>query len=72
MERGTIIDYICTHEYKDNTDYRRRTLVCVPLIYDKQNVFNLWRKITDIATGIEYLHTQGIAHGDLRGVCNFQ
>ena len=66
MRNGCITKYI-----RDNPHANPLELVCVIFM---RNVcffpiyFCLFRKLKDAANGLNYLHTSGLVHGDLRAV----
>ena len=64
MAGGELSEYVNTHSCAD-----RLGLVCSRSIV-LEDVLTL-RKISDVADGLNYLHTHSVIHGDLKGVCIF-
>ena len=62
MDNGNINDFI-----KNHREVNRIQLVSYHIsIYEGR--YDLFLKLIDAARGLEYLHSQNVAHGDLKGV----
>ena len=65
MENGNLAEFLA--DQAPNTD-------CVPLVCNELKVrhgihYEWFAQSLDVALGLEYLHGQGIIHGDLKAVC---
>lgn len=66
MKNGYITKYI-----RDNPHVDPLELVCMIFMGRScifTNHFHLFRKLKDASNGLNYLHTSGLVHGDLRAV----
>ena len=63
IEGGTMNDYLKKHK---NTDIRR--VVRVVAEYPEFNQLIALVQVWGIACGLEYLHSMGVVHSDLKGV----
>ena len=63
MENGNIIDYLTK-----NDDVDRVIVVCVSSLKLRGLSLTL-EKAKGVASGLEYIHNEGIVHSDLKGVC---
>jgi serine/threonine protein kinase len=63
MEKGTLMEYL-KNAGEASVNHKGLVSVCHPELTTLHNI----DKVVDIASGLEYLHSQSFAHGDLHGV----
>lgn len=63
MENGNIMEFIANHPRHNRLHLVSKTKECRVLVYLTALV-----QLMGAACGLEYLHSQGIVHGDLKGV----
>jgi len=61
MPNGDLIEYIKKHSTAD-----RLRLVCVPAVVFDLCLFS--HQLSDVATGLHFLHSLNVVHGNLKGV----
>jgi len=67
MPNGNVVEYI-----KSNPEANRLCLVSLPCIHCEVlglRLSTIDPQLSEVASGVAYLHGLGIAHGDLKGVC---
>jgi serine/threonine protein kinase len=65
MPHGTIVNYLI-----ENPTKNRFALVGCPAFRSHRSlmIYVNFRKLSDVAKGLKYLHSSEVVHGDLKGV----
>lgn len=64
MENGNVIDYLAK-----NRDIDRVIVVCASSLALPDLCPDIIGKAKGIASGLKYIHGEGVVHSDLKGVC---